>query len=60
MASIELQDPAETVAYEIDCPRCYSIMTLYFDHESENPLYACDDCDFILHTTANKEWNMMH
>jgi hypothetical protein len=54
MASIELQDSAETVPYEIGCPRCFSVMTLFFEAESENPFYACDDCDFILHTTGER------
>jgi predicted RNA-binding Zn-ribbon protein involved in translation (DUF1610 family) len=53
--TIELQDPSETVAYEIDCPRCYAIMSLCFEPESENPFYTCDDCDFILHTISEKE-----
>ena len=55
MANIELQDPSENVTYEMDCPRCYSVMTLCFDPDSDNPFYTCDDCDFILHTTAKKE-----
>lgn len=57
MASIELQDAPENVAYEIDCPRCYGVMTLYFDPDSDNPFYTCDDCDF-LHTTAKKDWGL--
>ncbi len=54
MTSIELQDPnmPQIVAYEIECPRCYGLMTLY--SESDNLFYTCEDCDFILHTIAKK------
>lgn len=55
MATIEIQNPAETVAYEIDCPRCYTIMTLCFDPESDTPVYTCDACDFILNHLSDEE-----
>lgn len=34
---------------EIDCPRCYGIMTLHL--EFDLPGYFCEECDFILHLT---------
>jgi hypothetical protein len=52
----ELEKPpvlAEIIEYEIECPRCYGIMSLY--SESATLLYACEDCDFILHTAGKKE-----
>jgi len=45
--------PSDIVEYEIECPRCYGVMCLF--SESETLLYACEDCDFILHTLAKKE-----
>jgi hypothetical protein len=42
--------PADIIEYEIDCPRCYGVMWLY--SESETLVYACEDCDFILHTLS--------
>ncbi|HET7391167.1 MAG TPA: hypothetical protein VFJ51_10120 [Nitrososphaeraceae archaeon] len=34
---------------EIECPRCYDIMTLRSDFDSL--YYSCDKCGFILYTT---------
>jgi ribosomal protein S27AE len=33
---------------EIECPRCYDIMTLRSDFDSL--FYSCDKCGFILYT----------
>jgi phage FluMu protein Com len=44
--------PADIVEYEIECPRCYGVMCLY--SESESLVYACEDCDFILHTAGKR------
>jgi hypothetical protein len=54
MATIELENQAapDIVAYEIECPRCYGIMTLSSDFDAM--FYGCEDCDFILHLTLKK------
>lgn len=33
---------------EIECPRCYDVMTLCSDFDSLH--YVCDSCDFVLYT----------
>ncbi|HKX20939.1 MAG TPA: hypothetical protein VJM74_04640 [Nitrososphaeraceae archaeon] len=38
----------ETIEHEIDCPRCYNIMTLCSDFDSL--YYLCEECDFSLYT----------
>jgi hypothetical protein len=38
----------ETIEHEIDCPRCYNIMTLCSDFDSL--YYLCEECDFCLYT----------
>ena len=38
----------ETIEHEIECPRCYNIMTLCSDFDSL--YYLCDECDFSLYT----------
>jgi hypothetical protein len=38
-----------SIEHEIDCPRCYGIMTLHF--EFDLPGYFCEECDFVLHLT---------
>jgi len=52
----ELDDsliPAEPVEYELECPRCHGVMCLC--SETETLLYACEECDFILHALRKKE-----
>ena len=39
---------AETIEHEIECPRCYNIMTLCSDFDSL--YYLCEECDFSLYT----------
>ena len=39
---------SDTIEHEIDCPRCYNIMTLCSDFD--NLYYLCEDCDFSLYT----------
>jgi len=34
--------------YEIECPRCYDVMTL--SSQFESLCYICDSCDFALFT----------
>jgi hypothetical protein len=41
----------QILANEIECPRCYGIMTLCADFD--DLFYSCEECDFILHTIAN-------
>ena len=53
MATTELERIPEFVEYEIECPRCYGMMALC--SEDDVLMYTCEDCDFILHTTRNKE-----
>jgi hypothetical protein len=36
-------------AYEIECPRCYGLMSLCSDFDAL--FYACEECDFLLHFT---------
>jgi hypothetical protein len=38
----------EIIENEIDCPRCYDIMTLCSDFD--NLYYVCENCDFYLYT----------
>src|SRR5437867_4254136 len=39
---------SDTIEHEIECPRCYNIMTLCSDFDS---LYSlCEECDFSLYT----------
>jgi len=45
--------PSEIIEYEIECPRCYGIMCLC--SESDTLLYACEECDFILHKASRKK-----
>ncbi len=43
------QKPArEGIENEIECPRCYDMMTLCSDFD--NLYYLCDSCDFRLYT----------
>ena len=39
---------SDTIEHEIDCPRCYNIMTLCSDFD--NLYYLCEECDFSLYT----------
>ena len=36
------------IEHEIECPRCYDVMTLLSDYDSL--YYSCEDCGFILYT----------
>jgi len=39
---------SDTIEHEIECPRCYNIMTLCSDFDSL--YYLCEECDFSLYT----------
>jgi hypothetical protein len=39
---------SDTIENEIECPRCYNIMTLCSDFD--NLYYLCEECDFSLYT----------
>ncbi len=39
---------SDTIEHEIECPRCYHIMTLCSDFDSL--YYLCEECDFSLYT----------
>ena len=41
-----IQEHAQSVPYEIECPRCYNTMTLCSDFDAL--FYSCDECDFML------------
>ena len=47
--TIEHQEetPVE-INHEIECPRCYAIMSLCSDFDSL--FYSCEECSFILYT----------
>jgi hypothetical protein len=47
--TIEYQEetPVE-INHEIECPRCYAIMSLCSDFDSL--FYSCEECSFILYT----------
>ena len=36
------------INHEIECPRCYAIMSLCSDFDSL--FYSCEECSFILYT----------
>jgi hypothetical protein len=38
----------QELEYEIECPRCYDIMTL--SSQFDSLCYICDSCDFALFT----------
>jgi hypothetical protein len=50
MATLQESEINETIPYDVECPRCYGIMTLNSDYE----FYSCDACDFILHVEKKK------
>jgi len=37
----------DSIEYEIECPRCYNVMTLCSNFDT---LYSCEECDFSLYT----------
>ena len=39
---------SDTIEHEIECPRCYNVMTLCSDFDSL--YYLCEECDFSLYT----------
>jgi hypothetical protein len=39
---------SNTIEHEIECPRCYNIMTLCSDFD--HLYYLCEECDFSLYT----------
>lgn len=39
---------SDSIEHEIECPRCYNIMTLCSDFDSL--YYLCEECDFSLYT----------
>lgn len=45
---VEQGQVKEIIENEIDCPRCYDIMTLCSDFD--NLYYVCENCDFYLST----------
>lgn len=47
------RNPArEVIKNEIECPRCYDMMTLCSDFD--NLYYVCESCDFYLYTLSDK------
>ena len=47
----QIEHPRETsleINHEIECPRCYAMMTLCSDFDSL--FYSCEECSFILYT----------
>ena len=38
----------DAIEHEIECPRCYNVMTLCSDFDSL--YYLCEECDFCLYT----------
>ncbi len=47
--NLKLQEPVtEIIENEIECPRCYDVMTLCSDFD--NLYYLCGSCDFYLYT----------
>jgi predicted RNA-binding Zn-ribbon protein involved in translation (DUF1610 family) len=44
----EEEEILRDLEYEIECPRCYDIMTLRSDFD--NLYYSCEECGFILYT----------
>jgi len=46
--SIQQKPVREVIENEIECPRCYDMMTLCSDFD--NLYYSCDGCDFRLYT----------
>lgn len=48
-SEIVRQEPvSKVIENEIECPRCYDIMTLCSDFD--NLYYVCEICDFYLYT----------
>ena len=45
---VEQGQVKEIIENEIDCLRCYDIMTLCSDFD--NLYYVCENCDFYLYT----------
>ena len=42
---------AKDIEQEIECPRCYDVMTL--SSNFDNIGYVCQECDFLLVTCCN-------
>jgi hypothetical protein len=38
----------DSIEYEIECPRCYNVMTLCSNFDTL--FYSCEECDFSLYT----------
>jgi hypothetical protein len=47
-AQLQKQEIRSDIEHEIECPRCYDIMTLLSDFDSL--YYSCEECGFILYT----------
>lgn len=45
---IQQKPVREDIENEIECPRCYDMMTLCSDFD--NLYYLCDSCEFCLYT----------
>jgi hypothetical protein len=44
----DIQEIPIEINYEIECPRCYGVMSLRSDFDSL--FYSCEECSFILYT----------
>jgi hypothetical protein len=45
---IQQKPVSDDIENEIECPRCYDMMTLCSDFD--NLYYLCDSCEFCLYT----------
>jgi hypothetical protein len=45
----------QELEHEIECPRCYDVMTLSSEFDSLH--YICDNCDFALFTIKKDFWH---
>ena len=45
---VPIEKTIPVIENEIECPRCYEIMTLCSDFDSL--YYVCESCDFYLYT----------
>lgn len=45
---VPIENTIQVIENEIECPRCYEIMTLCSDFDSL--YYICESCDFYLYT----------
>jgi len=53
-AELEKTTISDMISCEMECPRCYGVMCFYSEFNAL--LYACEDCDFILHAQGKRRW----